>query len=152
MRKILFLALAVLFLTLSSCVTYKRCNLKYPPVSAKDSVYIETIKEVPVPIPGDTIKVDVPINCPDQDIVSVENSKLKQQIKILNGRLVSNTEIKPDTVWVHTKETKTITKEVKVPTPVKFIPDIYKVALWLWVGILIAIAGYGALRLFVFKK
>lgn len=145
MRKVLLFLILSVFL--ASCVTQRRCNLRFPPSVQKDSIYVETIKEVPVPIPGDTIKVDVPINCPDQDIVSVENSKLKQQIKILNGRLVSNTEIKPDTVWVHTKETKTITKEVKVPTPVKFIPDIYKVALWLWVGILIAIGGYIAFRI-----
>jgi hypothetical protein len=151
--KLLRLALIlILSLFLGSCVTQRRCSIKYPPIVQKDSIYVETVVKIPVPVPGDTIKVDVPVNCPDQDIVSVENSKLKQQIKILNGRLVSNTEIKPDTVYVHTKETKTITKEVKVPQPVRFIPDLYKVSLWLWAGVLVAVGGYIALRLFVFKK
>jgi len=146
MRIILFLALLMSFAG-TSCITQRKCLDKFPPSVQRDSIYIETVKETPVPIPGDTIKVDVPINCPDQDVVTVENSKLKQQIKILNGRLVSNTEIKPDTVYVHTKETKTITKEVKIPQPVRFVPDLYKIALWLWVGVILAISGYIAFRI-----
>jgi hypothetical protein len=147
MRNIVFLVLLVSFAG-TSCITERKCLNKFPPSVQRDSIYIETIKEIPVPIPGDTILIDAPvINCPDQDVVTVENSKLKQQIKILNGRLISNTEIKTDTVYVHTKETKTITKEVKIPQPVKFVPDLYKIALWLWVGVIVAIAGYVAFRI-----
>jgi hypothetical protein len=136
--KILFLALFSLFL--ASCVTQRRCTAKFPVQSSRDSIYIEKLKEVPVYIKGDTVKIDVPINCPDQDIVLIENSKLKQDIKILNGKLVSNTIVKPDTVFVHTKETITKTKEVKVPEPVKFIPKIVKIFAWIGgIGILLFI-------------
>lgn len=126
MYKIALLALLTLFT--ASC-SQRWCNTRYPAQTSKDSIYIETIKEIPVIIPGDTVNVSVPVNCPDQDLVNVETAKLKQTIKILNGKLVSSTNIKPDTVFVHTKETKTITKEVKVLEPVKYIPKVYKQAL-----------------------
>ena len=43
------------------------------------------------------------MDCPDQDVVTIENSKLKQQIRILNGRLISMTEVKPDTASIPCK-------------------------------------------------
>lgn len=132
---------------LSGCVTQRRCNLKFPPSNKRDSVYIETIKEIPVPIPGDTIKVTAPvINCPDQDIVKVENSKLKQDIKILNGKLIANTQIKPDTVFVPVTETKTVVKEVKVPAPVKFVPKFVKFLAWTGGIALLLILAWGGFK------
>jgi hypothetical protein len=128
MRNIALILILSLFL--GSCATQRRCTIKFPLQSSTDSVYIETIKEVPVIIPGDTVNVEVPINCPDQDLVDIETAKLKQTIKILNGKLVSSTNIKPDTVFVHTKETKTVTKEVKVSVPEKYVPKIVKVFAW----------------------
>ena len=114
MNKLILIAfLAVL----SGCATQKRCSYKFPTENTRDSVYIESVKEIPIYLPGDSILVDVPINCPDQDIVNVETSKLKQIIKILNGKLISNTNLKPDTVYVPVIETKTVIKEVKVPEP-----------------------------------
>lgn len=138
MRKIaLFLILTVL---LASCATQRRCSLKFPVQSSRDSIYVEKLKEVPVYLKGDTVKIDVPVNCPDQDIVSIENGKLKQQIKILNGKLVSKTEIKPDTVIINTVETVTNTVEVKVPEPVKVVPKFYKYCTFGFIGIIL-IAG-----------
>ena len=146
MNKILLL---LILIASAGCVTQKRCLSRFPPDVSKDSIYIETIKETPVYLPGDTLKVDVPIDCPDQDIVSVENSKLKQLIRILNGRLVSNTEIKGDTVYIHTKETKTITKEVKVPQPIKVIPKFYSFCTFAFCGIVISFLGIGLFKLFL---
>lgn len=135
------IALYIVFsLFLTSCVTARRCNLKYPPVTSKDSIYVETIKEVPVIIAGDTVNVEVPVNCPDQDLVNVETLRLKQQIRILNGKLVSSTNIKPDTVYVNVVDTKTVIKEVKVPVPEKFIPDIYKKSMTFSIIILILVS------------
>ncbi len=113
------------------------CSSHYPPISSKDSIYIENIKEIPVYLPGDTINIDVPINCPDQDVAIFENTQLRQQIRILNRRLVSNTQIKPDTVKVYVTETKTVVNTVKVPEPVKYIPRIYKQSLSICVFIFI---------------
>jgi len=146
MRIVLILILTAF---LASCATAKRCSIKFPVQSSKDSIYIEKVKEVPYYLPGDTINVEVPINCPDQDLVYVENSKLRQDIRILKGRLVSNTTIKPDTIKVPVIEIKTVVKEVKVPEPVKFIPNIYKLSLWLWIGVLVAILGYIAFKVFL---
>lgn len=124
------LIVLVILIAFTGCVTQRKCNLRFPTENTKDSIYIETIKEIPVILPADTINVEVPVNCPDQDLVNVETSKLKQEIKILNGKLVSKTQIKQDTVFIHTKETKTITKEVKEPQPVKYIPKVIKILAW----------------------
>jgi len=138
MRKILFLAVFSLFLT--SCATQRRCSIKFPVQSSRDSIYVEKLKEVPIYLKGDTVKIDVPVNCPDQDIVSIENGKLKQQIQILNGKLVSNTQIKPDTIKIPVVETNTVVKEVKVPEPVKVVPKFYKYCTFGFIGIIL-IAG-----------
>jgi hypothetical protein len=150
--RILLFALLSVFLTLSSCVTAKRCNDRFPPVTFTDTTYIEKIKEIPIHIPGDTININTPVNCPDQDIVSIENSKLKQQISILKGKLVSKTTIKPDTIKVYVRDVEMKTREVKVPQSVKYTPKIYLIAFWLWIGIFVGGAGYISLRFFVFKK
>jgi hypothetical protein len=131
--------------------------MKFPMQSSRDSIYIESIKEIPVPLPGDTIRVDVPINCPDQDIVKIENSKLKQEISIIKGKLISNTTIKPDTVFIHTKETKIITEKVKVPPPVRYVPKFYKYCALILISLVIITIIYFVLKyklkiLSVFKK
>ena len=118
---ILFLAL---FVASAGCITQKRCAERFPPVSSLDSIYIETVKEIPVLIPGDTVKIDVPVNCPDQELVNIETAKLKQVIQILNGKLQSNTLIKPDTVIVTVTNTETVIKEV--PHPIEVIPERFK--------------------------
>lgn len=141
--KIFLLALLSLFLT--SC-SQRWCNSHFPPVSSRDSVYIETVKEIPVPIPGDSIIVEVPVNCPDQDLVDIETSKLIQQIKILNGKLISRTEIKPDTIKVTVTEIKTIVKEVIVPQPVKYVPKIVKVFAWLGGISIVLVIGWIILK------
>lgn len=98
----------------------------------RDSIYIykDSIRIVKVPIKGDTIKVDVIVDCPDQDVVTIENSKLKQQIRILNGRLISMTEVKPDTASIPVKDTETTIisdKDKDTTKPVKFIPKLYRI-------------------------
>lgn len=143
--KIIFLALFVLF---TGCVTAKRCNAKFPPQVISDSIYIEKLKEVPVYIDGDTIIVRVPVNCPDQDVAIYENVKLRQTIRILNGKLSSVTELKGDTVKVYVPEIHEKVKEVIVTKPERYIPSIYKGALWLWIGVIIAIAAYVAWKIF----
>jgi hypothetical protein len=107
---------------LPDCVTQKKCLEKFPP--GTDSVYIEKLKKVPVYLPGDTIRLSTPANCPDQDLVSMENSKLKQTISILNGKLLAITIIKPDTVVRYVPQI--IEKVKEVPQPVKYVPKFYK--------------------------
>lgn len=144
--------IAVLLL-LSSCVTQRKCMQKFPPKETRDSVYIEKIKEVPVFIPGDTVKVSAPINCPDQDLIKYENSKLKQEISIIKGKLISNTTVKPDTIKVKVTETIEKIKEVKIPEPVKYIPKIYKDALWICILLFAVASGWLGWKAYkMFKK
>lgn len=124
--KLIIIFLAAFIFT--GCVTQKKCSLKFPTQNTRDSIYIETQVKVPVLIPGDSVYIDVPVDCPDQNVAIVENGKLKQTISILKGRLYSATLIKPDTFYVYTTKTKTVVKEVKVPQPVKFIPKFWKIA------------------------
>jgi hypothetical protein len=149
MKNIVLILILSLF---TGCATQKRCNLRFPTQNTRDSVYIETVKEIPVILPGDTVNIEVPINCPDVDLVNIETSKLIQQIKILKGKLISNTTIKPDTVYVPVIETKTVIKEVKVPEPVKFIPKIYKQALSICIVIFALAFAFMGYKLYSFFK
>jgi hypothetical protein len=130
----------IIIVITQGCVTQKRCLQKFPPAVTRDSVYVEVSRDVPVYLPGDSILVEVPINCPDQNLADVEFTKLRQQLLILHGKLISKTKIKPDTIFITVHDTQTVVREVKVPQPVKFVPNIYKYALWGWVLIIIAVA------------
>ena len=131
MKTIKPILLIVSIVLLSGCVTQRKCNSKFPPSVQRDSSYIETLVPVPYYIPGDTAEINVPINCPDQNVVNFENEKLKQDIKILNGRLISRTIIQPVKVILQVKNTYTGIREVKIPEPVKYIPKKYQDAMWL---------------------
>lgn len=157
MSRVNIVLLVVCSLFLASCATAKRCSIKFPSVASRDSIRIETVKEVPYYLPGDTINVSVPINCPDQDLVFVENSKLRQDIRILKGKLVSNTTIKPDTIKIPVIETETVVKEVKVPEVIKVIPKFYKYCTFGSIGIVLIVIVYFFLKwklkiLALFKK
>ena len=141
MRKVKIFLLAILSVSAVSC-SQRWCNTKYPQIASQDSLYIETVKEIPIYLPGDSILVNVPVDCPDQNLVNVETGKLKQQISILKGRLISNTNIKPDTVFVPVTEIKTVIKEVKVPEEVRFVPKFFKFCTWGFVFIIFAIIIY----------
>lgn len=146
--KNLLLFLAIIGL-LSGCVTQKKCYKKFPPqvTSVHDS--IQTVEKVPIYIKGDTVIQEVPIqDCPDQQIAIFENSLLKQQVEILNGKLKIKTETKPktDTVYQFKTTVKTVTKEVPKEVQVKYIPKWVK---WLaWIG---TFAIIGAL-LYIYLK
>lgn len=148
LKNLTIIVLTVIVLT--GCVTQKKCLRKFPPATSIDSVYIEKLKEVPVFIPGDTIKVSSPVNCPDQDLIKVENSKLKQEISIIKGRIVSNTTIKPDTIKITVKETITEVKEVAVPQPVKYTPKLVKIFAWIGLGCVL-FAGAWVAKKFLIK-
>jgi hypothetical protein len=121
--KTLFWTFFVLtFFVLTSCATQKKCNYKYPCLSGRDSIYIETIDTFKVSIPGDTIINQIPINCPDQDILIMENGKLSQSLKIVNGLLKQKLIIKPDTVTLYTTKIVEKVKEVTIPKITNITP------------------------------
>ena len=126
-----YLLIISAIILLGSCATQKRCTEKFTPQVTQDSVYIEKQVKVPVYIQGDSILIEVPINCPDQDLIISETGKLKQIISILNGKLSSKTNIKPDTLFIFKTDTITKIKEIKVPQPVKFVPSFWKITGWI---------------------
>jgi len=142
MKYLIILAIVVL----SSCVTAKKCNIKFPPSITRDSIYVETVKKVPVYIKGDSILVEVPIDCPDQEVIISETGKLKQIISILNGKLSAKTNLKPDTIFVDRIDTRIEIKRIEVPTPVKFTPK------WIIVLSWIGVAFIGILALYLYRK
>jgi len=141
---ILKIILTLFVLTiLSSCTTQKKCSRKFPNVARVDSIYIEKLKVIPVEVPGDSIIIEVPIDCPDQD-VTVETAKLKQTISILNKKLSSKTTIKPDTVKIYVPEIREKIVQVKVPEIIKEIPRFWKFTGWTGIAsILILIVLFG---------
>jgi hypothetical protein len=151
MQKLLkYVAIVTVVIIANSCITQKKCLQRFP--AARDSTYIEKLSIVPIYVPGDTFDLNVPIRCPDQDIVQVENSHLKQVIRILNGKLLSSTEIKPDTIRVPVKEIQIKVNEVKVPEPVKYIPLIYKYAMRICIFLLSGGLLYAGFRVYGFFK
>jgi hypothetical protein len=130
MKKIvIFLSL---FFVATSCVTQRKCLQKFPPKETRDSVYIETVVHDTIPMPADTTIADFPVyNCPDQKLFQMENDRLKLTISILNGRIKAVAIIKPQINVVTHTDTYTRLRAVRIPTPVKFIPKIYKDALWI---------------------
>ena len=167
--KIVLLAVLTLFLT--SC-SKRWCYTRYP-VSV-DSIYKYVTKDsivikdttIYIHLPGEVVIDSVEIPCPDPGPayipkrVTAETSLARAEawwqypnIKLLLIQKDSTIEVRLagalQKAYYWESEYNKITVK---PEPVKFIPAIYKVTLWLWVGVIIAVAGYIALRLFVFKK
>jgi len=131
----------LLILTIfSSCATYKVCTKRFPCLPAgRDSVYIETLDTVKITIPGDSMLIEVEVPCDDFEL-KTQNSKLLNDLKVVNGRLQQLIRIKPDTIYSF--KTNTVTKTVYVPKKeIEYrVPKFYKVTAW-FSGIVILILG-----------
>ena len=130
-----------------SCTTAKRCAKKFPQVAQVDSIYVETLKEVEIPLPGDTIEIEIPIDCPDQDVGTVEIGKLKSEISILNKKLTSKTTIKPDTVLVYVPEIREKIIIEKQPVQVRYIPRFNKIMTWTGIVFILGLIAYLGLKI-----
>ena len=145
-------------LTLFGSCTAKWCAKKFPQVAQVDSIYVETLKEVEIPLPGDTIEIEIPIDCPDQEVGTMEIGRLKTQISILNKKLTSKTTIKPDTVKIYVPEIHEKVTIEKKPIEVRYIPKFNKVMTWLGIAFILGLIAYIGLKirskgiLKIFKK
>ena len=166
MRTLIPLLIAIAF---SSCVTQKKCNEKFPP--SKDTIHIVTVRDsivfkdttIYVEIPGETDIDTITIPCPPPPPSYIPKKahaetslayadawweyprirlELVQKDTTIERRL-ENAQ-KEAYHWKSEYEKITVT-----PQPVKYIPGIYKIALWLWIGVIIAILGYIAFKIFV---
>lgn len=100
------------------------CRTKYVPVDSKaDSVVVEKLVEVQLPPDSSTIRAL--LECDENgkvvlswlDIANSKNAKAMFTIDSL-GNLLAKMNTRPDTVYLPSTEV-TVTKEVKVPYPVK---------------------------------
>lgn len=140
--QIILIALVVF----SSCVTQKKCNQKFPQVARYDSIFIRDLDTIKIVLPGDSIKIETKVPCDDFELTT-ENGRLKQTIKVINGKLQQILNIKPDTVYRYTTNTITKTNIVKVPEKIKYVPKFVKIMAWLGgISILITVA-YLALKI-----
>lgn len=144
MIKIMKTILWTLFvlLLLSGCVTQKRCTKKFPQVASVDSVYIEKLKEIPVYLPGDTVNVEIPADCKDQELIVLENDLLKYELYIEKGKIKTKYVIKPDTIKVYVPEIHEKVKEVKVPQIVKETPKFWKITGWTGILFILSLLVY----------
>jgi len=150
----------LLVLIFSSCVTQKKCLQKFPPqiirevydsIIIKDSIIYRDI-EIEVKIPGDTIEVEkkVPIkenispvtveNTYSSAKAWVENSKLKLQL-IQKDQLIKYKVDSAIQVAKHWEYRWNIEKQKEVIKE-KYIPKIYSIAFYMWIGVIVIVLLY----------
>ena len=153
------LVIIIVSLTVSSCVTQKKCNKKFP--SKSDTIRIETVRDslvykdkiVEVKIPGETIIDSVIIPCPPPpptyiaDTAKAETEYARAfvwfsypRIKLKLEQKASILEFKLDSAIKEAYQWRTKFEQITViPQPVKYVPTFYKYCLGFSIGIIIAL-------------
>ena len=132
----------ILFILISAASCTKKIFI--PQIEIKDSiVYKDSVvyKKIIVPVPGDTVKLEIPANCPDIPATTTTTKKAEITAEIKNGKLTVQCNFKPYILTIDSlkeviksKETyKTITKtfrEIKeIPKP--YLPKIFWISIFL---------------------
>lgn len=152
------LVILVILVSLSGCYTKRKCLMKFPPVETHDTVVYETVRDslvykdttITVTLPGETIidsvYIDTPVPITSLDTLEVISSFAVAKAWVRNSRLSielvqsGNLEVRLDSAlrecftW-NDKYTEILNREV---IEVKYIPKIYRVSLWAWVGVIVA--------------
>jgi hypothetical protein len=128
------------------CTSLKKCRIKYPCISGKDSIYVQKLDTVKLILPGDSVKIVTQVPCDNFELIQ-ENGKLTQSLKVVNGILTQRLKMKPDTIYRFTTNTVTKIKEVTKPVEVKFIPKLVKILAWIGGGFILAVIFWLGLRL-----
>lgn len=164
----LYLAFLCVF---SSCVTQRRCNLKFPPT--RDTIKIITIRDsiiyrdttIFITLPGERVIDSILIPCPDvpgyiPKKVYAETSLAKASawwsypnIKLELVQKDTTIERRLDNALKDAYHWKSEFEKITVtPQPVKYTPGFMKFCAFAFIGLVIGAIGYVILRLFVFKK
>ena len=165
------LLFGLILAVLSASCSRKWCQSRYP-VSV-DSIYKYVTKDsivikdttIYIHLPGEVVHDSIEIPCPDPGPAYVPKkvfaeTSLAKASAWFDHPFIRLELIQKDTTIVQRlddaiKEAyywKSEYQKITVkPEPVKFVPAIYKIALWLWAGVLVAVAGYVALKLFVLR-
>ena len=139
--------LTIFVLTISaSCVTQKKCRLKFPPVPIETKIeYIEKIRIDTFTLPPDTLKIVTEVPCENFDI-EVENEGLKAKLTVLDRKLKAELTKKADTVFIQGKEIIK-TEYVKEQLPAeKYCPKWIKLLAWIGGLWILAVIGYFVLK------
>ena len=166
MRNIILL---ILLASLTGCfATRKRCLNLYPPTSSRDSVVHEAIRDsivfkdttVFVSIPGETITDSVPFPVYVEKSIKIDTARAEtafakakayysnRAIHIILEQKTTDLEIRLDNAlresyqWKE-KYTSVLNKQV---VRERYIPGVYKIALWMWVGVFAALLLYVVLK------
>jgi hypothetical protein len=160
----------LIVLAISSCVTQKKCNQKFPPnvvTFYKDSIVIKDSliykdRIVPYKIPGDTVWQEKPIPVPvelkvdpvyaDNTYASakawIENARLKLQLtqkdQVIMFKLDSADRVAKhwESRWQNERQTITL-------PPVKYTPKFWIITGCLFMGSLLAVIAYIILKFFI---
>ena len=172
MRKVSILILSLFTCVLLSSCSKQWCSTHYP-VSV-DSVYKYVTKDsiiikdttIYLYLPGEIVYDSIQIPCPDPGPayipkrVTAETSLARAEawwqypnIKLLLIQKDSTIEVRLagalQKAYYWESEYNKITVK---PEPEKYIPGIYKVAFWMWIGVIVAGLGYVLIRLLVLKR
>ena len=136
----------ILIYTLSGCATRRRCAEKFPGVAKTDSIHVEKLDTVKIEIPGDSLIIETVVPCDNFELLT-ENGKLKQQLKVVNGKLMQMINIKPDTVEVYKTNTITRTNILKVPERIKWTPKFWLITGSIGIGFIVGLIVWVILKL-----
>ena len=117
--------LVICAIIFSSCATSRKCNLKFPCSSSKDSIYIKKLDTFKIVLPGDSVKIVTKVPCDNFELIQ-QNGRLTQSLKVVNGILSSYINVRPDTIYRFSTNTVTKIKEVPKTVGVKFIPKFWR--------------------------
>jgi len=166
MKKAIFI-LSIVLAVLSSCVTQRRCNYKFP--SKNDTIRIETTRDsivvkdttIYIHLPGEVIHDSIEIPCPPPPLsyvpkkVTAETSLARAEawwsypvIKLTLVQTDTTIEkrlagaLKESYYWKMEYQKITVT-----PQPVKYIPGFYRFCTFCFIGLILASLGFVAFKL-----
>ena len=123
------------------CTTEKRCRIKYPCISGRDSIYIEKLDTVLIPLDADSIIFTVEVPCDDFEL-KTENGKLLNELKVVNRILSQRINLKPDTVTVYVPRIEERIIEITKPVEIKYVPKFVKFMAWAGGILSLLVIGY----------
>jgi len=172
MPKVNIFILSLFLAVLSMGCSRRWCNSHFPP--SVDSIYKYVVKDsiiikdttIYIHLPGEVVHDSIEIPCPDPGPAYIPKKVYAETSLAKASAWFQWPNIKLELIQKDTTITQRLENAIKemyhyknlytnvtnTLQPVKYVPGIYKIALWLWVGVILAVVGYVAVRLFVLKR
>jgi hypothetical protein len=167
---IISLVIAIVIIFTQACVTQRRCIAKFPPVN--ETIKTEKIRDslvyrdttIYISLPGERVRDSVPIPCPSPPAgyipkkVYAETSLAKASawwsypvIKLELVQKDTTIEKRLDNAVMEAYHWKSEYEKSKVTQMVKYVPGIYKTALWALISVILAGIIYLVIKIFKSK-